>query len=211
VGRKSMTGGVAPAGRDRIQFTFKFEGVRYRPTLPIVPSEANLRKARQQLARIRQGIANGTFSFAEEFPDFRHLERAPSEGSPRTFNEVFDAFLAHCRSRLENNDLAHVTVATYRRMLNGAWRPFIGRTRFLNIRCSTLVEVVDRARWSYEISKAASAKHETPDGAQSFIGEYACGAARNVCRDGYSALCDSYRKDFQRAGRTCFGVTDSNP
>jgi hypothetical protein len=63
----------------------------------------------------------------------------------------------------------------------------------------------------YEVSKATSAKHETPDGGQPLLGEYACGAARNVCRDGYSALCDSYRKDFQRAGRTCFGVTDSNP
>jgi hypothetical protein len=83
------------------------------PTLPIVPSEGNLRQARQQLARIKQTIASGTFSFAEEFPDFRHLKQVPSEGSPRTCDEVFDAFLAHCRSRLEKDDLASVTVATY--------------------------------------------------------------------------------------------------
>jgi hypothetical protein len=71
MGRRK-TGGVAAARRDRIQFTFKFEGVRYRPTLPIAPGEANLRRARQQLARIKQNVANGTFSFAEEFPDFRY-------------------------------------------------------------------------------------------------------------------------------------------
>jgi Arm domain-containing DNA-binding protein len=29
--------------RGRIQFTFTFQGVRYRPTLPIVPTTANLR------------------------------------------------------------------------------------------------------------------------------------------------------------------------
>ena len=148
LGRKSMTGGVAPASRDRIQFTFKFEGVRYRPTLPIVPSEANLRRARQKLARIQQSIANSTFSFAEEFPDFRHLKQVPGEGSPRTCNEVFDAYLAHCQSRLEKDDLASVTVATYRRVLNGAWRPLIGGTRFLSVQYSTLVEVADRARCS---------------------------------------------------------------
>jgi integrase len=148
VGRKSMTGGVAPAGPDRIQFTFKFEGVRYRPTLLIVPSEANLRRARQQLARIRQSIARGTFSFAEEFPEFRYLEQVPSEGSPRTCNEVFDAFLAHCQARLDKNDLASVTVASYRRVLNSAWRPWIGSTRFLSVQYSTLVEIADRARWS---------------------------------------------------------------
>lgn len=52
-----------PHAATRIQFTFKFEGARYRPTLPIAPSEANLRRVRQQLARIKQNIATGTFSF----------------------------------------------------------------------------------------------------------------------------------------------------
>jgi len=33
VGRKSMTGGVTIKDRNRIQFDFKFDGVRYRPTL----------------------------------------------------------------------------------------------------------------------------------------------------------------------------------
>jgi Arm DNA-binding domain len=144
MGRRTMTGGVAPAGQDRIQLTFTFEGVRYRPTLPIVPNEANLRQARQQLARIRQSIANGAFCFGEDFPEFRHLKQVPDEGSPRTCNDVFDAFLTHCRSRLEKSDLANVTVATYRRVLNSAWRPWIGGTRFLSVRYSTLVEIADR-------------------------------------------------------------------
>jgi hypothetical protein len=33
MGRKSTTGGVTIKDRNRIQFDFKFDGVRYRPTL----------------------------------------------------------------------------------------------------------------------------------------------------------------------------------
>jgi hypothetical protein len=42
MGKKSKTGGVAVAGRERIQFDFKFGGVRYRPTLLRTPTETNL-------------------------------------------------------------------------------------------------------------------------------------------------------------------------
>lgn len=68
MGRKSTTGGVCAVGRTRIQFTFKLEGARYRPTLLRTPTEANLRRAREQLVGIRARISAGTFSFAEEFP-----------------------------------------------------------------------------------------------------------------------------------------------
>jgi integrase len=71
VGRKSISGGVSPLGSDRIQFDFEFDGVRYRPTLKRSPTEANLKRARKQLAEIRQRIAVGSFVFAEEFPDYR--------------------------------------------------------------------------------------------------------------------------------------------
>jgi len=45
MGRKSASGGVMAAGPNRIQFTFTFEGLRYRPTLRMGPTEANLRRA----------------------------------------------------------------------------------------------------------------------------------------------------------------------
>jgi hypothetical protein len=99
MGRTSITGGVTAKGHGRIQFTFRFEGARYRPTMPILPTEANLRRARQQLARMKRSIANGTFSFGEEFPDFRDLKNVLAEGCPRTCGEAFDLFLAHCQSR----------------------------------------------------------------------------------------------------------------
>jgi hypothetical protein len=118
MGRKSKTGGVTVAGRERIQFDFRFGGVRYRPTLLRTPSETNLRRARGHLVGIKERIAAGTFSFAEEFPDFRHLNKITDEGCPRTCAHVFDAFLAHCESR--------VAIAITRRSTT---RPTVSRVR----------------------------------------------------------------------------------
>ena len=69
MGRKSVTGGVCAKGSDRIEFTFWYQGKRYRPTLARAPTEANLRRARVQLDGIKAKIKAGTFSFLEEFPD----------------------------------------------------------------------------------------------------------------------------------------------
>ncbi|HSY08257.1 MAG TPA: DUF3596 domain-containing protein [Steroidobacteraceae bacterium] len=148
MGRTSITGGVTANGQERIQFTFRFEGARYRPTMPILPSEANLRRARQQLEPIKRSIANGTISFAEEFPDFRDFKKVLAEGCPRTCCEVFDMFLARCQSRVNQGDLATVTVATYRRVLNGIWRPQIGNFRLLDVRHSALLKIADEPDWS---------------------------------------------------------------
>jgi integrase len=130
------------------QFDFKFEGVRYRPTLLRTPTETSLRRARAHLAGIKERIAVGTFSFAEEFPEFRHLDDVPNEGSPRTCAQMFDAFLSHCESRVAKSDMATVTLASYRKILNGIWRSQIGTVRFLSIRYSTLVQIADNYDWS---------------------------------------------------------------
>jgi integrase len=148
MGRRSVSGGVRPAGAARIQFTFKFEGVRFRPTLRRTPTEPNLRRAREQLAGIKARIAAGTFSFAEEFPVYVHLSKVPRAGSPRTCGQVFDNFLEHCAARVARLDMAAVTLTSYRRVLNGIWRPDLGAKRFLDVRYSTLVEISDRADWS---------------------------------------------------------------
>ena len=147
MGRKSLSGGVTAAGQRRIQFTFSVEGVRYRPTRLLTPTEANLRRARAQLAGIKERIASGTFSFAEEFPDYRNLKRVPGEGSPRTCAQAFDDFLAHCEARVAKNDMAAVTLASYRRVLNDVWHPNIGAARFLSIEYSTLVKIADQMDW----------------------------------------------------------------
>jgi hypothetical protein len=136
VGRRSLSSGVRAIGHRTIQFDFKFEGVRYRPTLLRVPSESNLRRAREQLRAIKISIAERTFSFIDEFPDFRDLQKVPSVIGSHSCARLFDDFLAHCESRHAKNDLASVTLASYRRVLNGVWRPKIGAELVHRIRYS---------------------------------------------------------------------------
>src|SRR5512147_458129 len=123
MGRTSRSGGVRRAGLHRIQFTFNLGGVRYRPTLPWVSTEANLRRARQHLTGIKIRITAGTFSFAEEFPDYRQLRKVPHAISPRTCDQVFNEYLAHCSARVSRHDMAPVTLTSYRKVLDSVWRP----------------------------------------------------------------------------------------
>jgi Arm DNA-binding domain len=93
MGRKSICGGVTPLGARRSQFDFRIDGVRYRPTLPWIPHEANLRRARQLLVRIQARIRAGTFIFTEDFPHFRFRKTLRLPFNARTCGDVFDAFL----------------------------------------------------------------------------------------------------------------------
>jgi Arm DNA-binding domain len=104
--RKSRTGGVTAKGKRRIQFEFWLDGTRYRPTLPRIPTEANLRRAREQLAAIKERIRAGTFSFAEEFPNFRNLNEVLNEGSPnlRASIRCFPRALRVARSQGRHGD-----------------------------------------------------------------------------------------------------------
>src|SRR5579863_1412339 len=43
--------------------------------------------------------------------------------------------------------MAAVTLTSYRRVLDGIWRPELGPLRFLDIHYSALVEIADRASW----------------------------------------------------------------
>jgi integrase len=148
VGRRSTTGGVTPFGQHRIQFDFTIDGRRYRPTLPWTPHEANLRRARELSSRIRAQIAAGTFSFTEQFPTYRLRKRLAVPLRARTCSDVFDAFLAHEEARVGRRDLAPITLATHRQILEQVWRPTIGSLPLLAIRYSMLVKVVDAHRWT---------------------------------------------------------------
>lgn len=98
MGSEWFTGGVSAAPRGRIQFDFNYEGIRYRPTIRRPPSESNLRRARERLDAIKHQIEVGTFSFVEEFPDYRFLGRLTGTAAVRTCNLVFDDYLEHCES-----------------------------------------------------------------------------------------------------------------
>lgn len=129
-----------PAGAHRVRFDFSIDGNRFRPTLPWIPNETNLRRARIYLTRIKAQIEAGTFCFADEFPRYRGLQRLPPSLQSRSCGEVFDEFLRHEESRLARGDLAAVTVASHRKILNHVWRPHLETMPFLGIRYSMLLD-----------------------------------------------------------------------
>src|SRR6185437_10670244 len=148
MGSKWFTGGVVAAPRGRIQFDFRFDGVRYRPSIKRPPSEANLRRARERLEVIKRQIQLGIFSFAEEFPDYRYPERLTDVSKFQLCGEVFDEYLAHCEARLRRDDMAAATVNSYRKILDCIWRPQIGHLVFQKIRYSHLIAIADGHNWS---------------------------------------------------------------
>ncbi len=66
----------------------------------------------------------------------------------RTCDQVFDQLLQHCESRYQRDDMAHATVAGYRRVLNAIWRPRIGPLAFLRVDYVILARVADAYRCS---------------------------------------------------------------
>lgn len=95
---RSYTGGVMPAGPDRIQFDLRINGRRLRPSLRWEPTEENLERAREHRKMLKARILAGTFRLAEEFPEYvrRHTKELPL--ALIFCDEVFDAFL-HMRRR----------------------------------------------------------------------------------------------------------------
>jgi len=161
MGSKWFTGGVAAAPRGKIQFDFIVNGIRYRPSIKRPPSEANLRRARERLEAIKQQIHLGTFSFEEEFPNYRFLHRRGGTSGARLCSDVFDAYLAHCEARLRRNDMAAATVRSYRKILDSVWSPHLGDMIFSHIQYSRLIVIADGHSWSKK-TRAPGPCHVTP-------------------------------------------------
>jgi len=133
MGRRSKTGGVKAKG-NRIEFSFSYQGKRYRPTLQIKPTETNLRNARIRLNRIANDIRNGTFVFAEEFPEYKFLDKTPGVDR-KTFREVSHLYLASIKSQV-----AYSTYESYRKILESFWIPRIGDKIIGDVRYSDLTK-----------------------------------------------------------------------
>jgi hypothetical protein len=88
---------------------------------------------------------------AEEFPDYRFLPRVSGTSNTRLCNEVFDAYLAHCEARLRRGDMVGVTVTGYRKVIDGVWRPHLGKLVFSQVRYSRLIRIADGRCWSKKI------------------------------------------------------------
>lgn len=140
MGRRSKTGGVEPKG-DRIQFTFVYAGKRVRPTIDQAPTQTNLRNAARRLKEIKREIRDGTFSFVDEFPDYRFIDAIANAGGQRTVDEVCKAFIDSLRAR---DELAFSTVESYRKILKRQIQTDHCSKAFASITFSALEDVVNK-------------------------------------------------------------------
>jgi integrase len=140
MGRKSTTGGVEAKG-NRIQLTFVIAGKRYRPTLDLEPSQANLNRARRRLLELNKQIDRGTFKFAEEFPTYRFINDIEAPAQRPTFNKTADLFLKSI------GDLEYATRESYRKILKQFWRPKIGDDVIADIPYAELAAIIGEHPW----------------------------------------------------------------
>jgi integrase len=76
------------------------------------------------------------------------INRRQIEAIERTCGHVFDAFLDHCASVRQKGGIEAITIASYKKILDGVWRPAIGQRDFLHITHSELVSIADSRVWS---------------------------------------------------------------
>jgi len=143
-GRPSCSGGVEPVGPDRIRFDLTIDGKRIRPTKPWIPTEKNLREAREYRAYLKRCIAEGRFRLAEEFPEYacQHGERVPA--TTKSCADVFEGFLRHQETRVIRGEITQGTFDRHRQIINRVWRPHVDHWLLTKIAASTLQEVADQ-------------------------------------------------------------------
>ncbi|MDO9206547.1 site-specific integrase [Methylotenera sp.] len=136
-------GGIKQHGQG-IQITFFWNGERFRPTLRIKSTVANLKYAERLKASVERSIALGEYSlekYAKDFPTTRVAKAYPSQvKTVPTFKELSDTWL------LTINILAAGSIANYKKML-AFWVAKIGDTPITDIQYSTLLSISNTQGW----------------------------------------------------------------
>lgn len=170
MGRKSTTGGVAPAG-ERIQLYFRFQGQKCRPTLDLKPTTPNLAHAKRLVADIEERIRHGRFDLAKEFPSYKGLSRFGVTAAPaQSFKAYGELWLA------TKGKLSPSTIDGYKRVLQAHWYVWFGDRLISTVLPSEVAvklgampgsrkthnNVLDPGRQIFELAKGDGAIKENP-------------------------------------------------
>jgi integrase len=118
----------------RIQVSFTYCNRRFRPTLDLPHTPANVKHAHRLLKRIKQEIANGCFKLSVHFPNYRHIATVPGQSDladAPTFNAAFDDWM-----NLKHGELRYSSRYNYLRIHQTHWSPLFGERLI-----STITEV----------------------------------------------------------------------
>lgn len=138
MGRKR--GGFRPWGAG-IQFDFRWQGKRYRPTLELAPTPPNLKYAQRLLDEMLGRIASGSFSMRDYFPNYKHAE--VEADAKITFRQYADLYLAAKRG-----SLAPSAYRMYENRVNNLWCEKFGERDVRTIKHSELLAFMGEREWS---------------------------------------------------------------
>lgn len=171
-------GGNIEVRASSIRIMFTLNGKQRKETLRLPPTPKNVQHARSLAARVKRAIANGTFDYAEFFPDSKHAAQE-SPTSALTLAQACKTYLQGC-TRLAAN-----TQGQYRRAL-AAWQRELGAdTPVARIKHSSIAAAAGRlAKGDHGNSKARAARNERSG--VKLVNNYLIplrGVFNQVCRD----------------------------
>lgn len=135
MGRGRPGTGVEPLA-ETIRLSFQWQGRRWRETLGLRPTAANIRAAERLVAQVRQEIAANVFDYAHHFPEGRGAGLL-HDGS--TFSAFADQWLATLT-------IEHSTKKTYASSLAHVWKPGLGDMKLRDIRRTDIQAIVAARR-----------------------------------------------------------------
>ncbi|WP_367184413.1 DUF3596 domain-containing protein [Ferrovum sp.] len=135
-------GGIRQHGKG-IQVTFYWNGERFRPTLKIPPTPANIKYAERLKGEVERLIALGAYTldkYAEHFPTSRIARQSAPKKQIDTFADVAGKWLASC------SHLSTGTLVKYRQALN-FWLDKIGQTPIDQVLFSSIAALANSQGW----------------------------------------------------------------
>lgn len=136
-------GGIKSHGKG-IQVTFYWNGKRFRPTLKIPPTKANIKYASRLKGEIERAIALGNYTleaYKQHFPTSHIAQSAPTNKCKPTFSQLADKWLA------ASGHLSTGTLIKYRQAL-AFWLEHIGSDPIDSIQYSTIAALANAQGWA---------------------------------------------------------------
>ena len=122
-----------------ISVRFSYNGKRYKEVLNLRPTAGNIRFAEKLMVDVRRAISNGTFSFADFFPESKNVEHAIANPNVSEMSALF----LQTQGRL-----GLATLSQYKNALI-FWQKLLGAdTLMRDIKHSALSAAIGKHKWS---------------------------------------------------------------
>ena len=137
MGRKRPGSGIEPL-RHSIRVRFRWNGKRYRETLNLEPTAANIKAAERLMARVHQEIDLGIFDYEATFP---------KKGSGKTDRQIAGGFTTYANQWLETLVVEKSTMSDYVSAIKKVWSPAFGERQLKSIKPSEIKKIIaERAK-----------------------------------------------------------------